>query len=98
MRACTWIYPCLVTVRALTRLEADASCFRVALLGQVRQAGKLDHGRRPAHHGDGVLGVREEVLSHHLLADKACAVAPLHPFWHTVHCSMQHPPSDICIW
>jgi len=67
------------------------------MLGQIGQAGKFDHGRRPAQYGNRALRVREEVLLDHLLVDKAGAVLPLHALWHAVNCSMQAQLSGIRI-
>lgn len=46
----------------------------VAVGGEVRDAGKLDHSGRAAHEGNSVVGCRGELLLAHLLRDEALRI------------------------
>lgn len=52
-------------------LEVEVAGAAVPVGGEVRDAGKLDHGGRAAHEGDRVVGRLGELVLHHLRRDEA---------------------------
>ena len=86
-RHCCALYiPLAAGLASMQRLEVDAGLLWVAVLAQVGQAGKLDHGWGPTHDGDGGLSIGEQVFPHHILAHEAGAILPLHALRYPVHC------------
>lgn len=58
-------------VRRHLRLEVEVAVGAVAVGGEVRDAGKLDHGGGAAHEGDCVVGCLGELVLAHLRRDEA---------------------------
>ena len=83
---CALCRPLDACLASMQGLEVDAGLLWVAVLAQVGQAGKLDHGWGPAHDGDGGVSIGEQVFPHHVLAHKAGAILPLHALRYTIHC------------
>lgn len=58
------------------RSVSEIQIFVVAQLIQIRDAGEIDHGRRPTHQYDRIRSWSEQVVLYHRLVDKAGTVLP----------------------
>lgn len=60
-----------IEVRRNFKLEVEVAVAAVAVGGEVRDAGKLDHGGRATHEGDYVVGCLGKMVLAHLRRDEA---------------------------